>query len=123
MTLTDEERPRVLRPCSLPRLSGDRDHYRISPDDNTRGGDPNAQNTQSSARRTPVVRWISRTIAGTFRVLSGSKELFEGVTIIRMPARKRGSVLDDISGGPGDASFIDGACYVIVGAEDIEVAQ
>lgn len=39
-----------------------------------------------------------------------------------MPARERGTILDDVAGGPGDALFVERAGHVVVRAEDVEVA-
>jgi hypothetical protein len=55
--------------------------------------------------------------------MSGSEKLFECVTKIRNPTRWRGPVLDDISGSPCDAAFVDGARSVVIGAKDIKIAE
>jgi hypothetical protein len=41
--------------------------------------------------------------------MSGSEELFERITMNRIPTLKRRSVPDNILGGSRDAAFVDGA--------------
>ena len=49
--------------------------------------------------------------------------LREGVLEIRMPARQRGPVLDDVVHRPAHALLVHGARHVVVRAEDVEVAR
>src|SRR4051812_13947544 len=45
----------------------------------------------------------------------------ERIRIIRMPARQRRAVLDDVARGPQDAALIERPRHVVVRAEDIEI--
>ena len=40
-----------------------------------------------------------------------------------MPARQGGAVANDVLGCPEDAPIVDVASYVIIGADDLEVAR
>src|SRR5262249_50695961 len=42
---------------------------------------------------------------------------------IGVPSRESRSVLDDISGSPGDSLFVHGAGGFVVGTKDVEVAS
>src|SRR4029453_3812491 len=56
---------------------------------------------------------------------SGSR-LHEGrecVGPVRMPARERGAVLDDVVRSPLDATLVDCAGALVVRAQDVEVAR
>src|SRR5690242_4140517 len=43
----------------------------------------------------------------------------ERLLVVGMPARQRRPVLDDVARGPGDASLVDCARDLVVGAEDV----
>src|SRR3954454_19015432 len=46
----------------------------------------------------------------------------ERLRIIRMPARQRWTVLDDVACGPQDTPLIERSRYVVIGTEDVEIA-
>jgi hypothetical protein len=50
-----------------------------------------------------------------------TEERRELVLIVRMPARQRRAVADDVFGGPQNAPVVDVPCHVVVGADDIEI--
>src|SRR4051812_15376844 len=41
---------------------------------------------------------------------------------VRMPARQRGAVFDDVAGGPQHAPFVELPRHIVVRTEDVEVA-
>src|SRR4029079_11707271 len=54
--------------------------------------------------------------------LSALHEPRERLGIVRMPARQRRAVFDDVAGGPLHAAFVEFARRLVVGAEDVEIA-
>ena len=58
---------------------------------------------------------------GMTMILLPLHELRERLRIIRMPARQRRAVFDDVAGGPGHAPLVELPRHVVVGAENVEI--
>src|SRR6202041_147097 len=70
---------------------------------------------------TPVPRPSLEAVIG--RLSGFPAEGVECLLVIGMPARKRRAVLDNVSRSPQDASLVESARHVVVGAENVEVTR
>src|SRR6202048_2619240 len=57
------------------------------------------------------------------RTLLPLHKLLKSLGIVRMPARERGAVLDDVARGPEDAPLVEAARHVVVRAQDIKILR
>src|ERR1700733_6756450 len=72
--------------------------------------------------RTSHIRPTSRGPVEAIRGLTHVHKFCEGIRVIRVPARQRRPILDDIPCGPQNPSLIDTPGHVIVRAENVKVS-